>query len=424
MKRWCIALMIAALALVAGCNKSGNNQNSANARVLNAVIDAEPLDFVVADDLKQAAVALTVTTPYSTFSSGTQDVKIRSSVNSTILTEKSLNFPSGTNQTVVIYGRRATLSTLLLTDDTTDPATGKFRVRAVGLSDSSGPVDVYLAGTDVSGVPPTISSVGYTSATDYAELAEGDYVVTYTAAGNKQVLFQAPSQRFTAGTKNTLTIFPTTGGQLVSGVFLTAGGTAAGTYVANTKSRIKAVNAIPDSTGLSYFAEATPLLSNVPFQGASSYITTTTGAHTLRIEQSNVPGTTLASLAKTLGSGQDYTLMAVNPLASASLTALLDNNSLPTGTNVRLRFVNALVGSGNVDALVDFATQASAIPFNTASPYVQIAASSTYTITFASAGGVTSVATLTPVEFLAGGVYSVYVVGTGTAGIVKITRDR
>jgi Domain of unknown function (DUF4397) len=424
MKRWCIALMIAALALVAGCNKSGSNQNSANARVLNAVIDAEPLDFVVADDTKQAAVALTVTTPYSSFSSGTQDVKIRSSVNSTILTEKSLNFPSGTNQTVVIFGRRATLSTLLLTDDTTDPATGKFRVRAVGLSDSAGTVDVYLAGADVTGVPPTISSVGFTTVTDYAEIAEGDYVVTYTAAGNKQVLFQAPSQHFTAGTKNTLTIFPTSGGQLVSAVFLTAGNTATGTYIPNTKSRIKAVNAVPDSTGLSFFAEATALLTNVPFQGASSYITTTTGAHTLRIEASNVPGTTIASLTKTLGSGQDYTLLASNPQASATLTALLDDNSLPTATNVRVRFVNALAGSGNVDALVDFATQASSIAFNSASPYVQIAASSTYTITFSSAGGVTSIATLTPVEFLAGGVYSVYVMGTGTAGIVKIARDR
>lgn len=424
MKRWCIALMIAAAALAGGCNKSGKNQNSADARVLNAVIDAEALDVLVDDDVKQAAVALGVTTGFSTFNSGGRDVKIRSSVNGTTLLEKSLNFPSGSQQTLVVFGRRATMGTLLLLDDTTDPSSGKFKVRAVGLSPDAGAVDVYIVNGDVANVPATISSIGYTSATDFVEVAEGDYRVVYTAVGTKEVLFESPSQRFSAGSKNTLAVFPTTGGRLVSAVFLTSGSSAAGTFIANTKARVKAVNAIPDSNALSYFGESTALLSNVPFQGASSYVTTTTGARTLRIEASNVPGTTVASLAQALGAGQDYTMLAVNPLAQASLIALLDNNALPSTGKARVRFVNALAGSGNVDVLVDFASQASGIAFRAASAYVEITAGSTYTVTFASAGGVTSLATLTPVEFLSGAVYTVYLVGNGSSGVAKIARDR
>ena len=424
MKRWCIALMIAAVALVGGCNKNGNNQNSAKLRVLNAVIDAEALDILIDDDVKQAAVAVGTTTAYGSFDSGGRDVKVRSSVNGTTLLEKSLNFPSGSAQTLVAFGRRATMGLLLLLDDTTDPASGKFRARVVGLSPDAGAVDVYIVNTDIASVPPTISGVGYTTTTDYAEISEGDYRIVYTATGTKEVLFQSTTQHFGAGTKNTLAVFPTSGGRLVSAALLTAGDSGTGTFIANSSSRVKAVNAVPDSTALSYFAESTALLSNVPFQGASSYVTTPAGARSLRIEASNVPGTTIASLSQTLAPGQDYTLLAANALGQASLTAISDDNSLPATGTARVRFVNALVGSGTVDALVDFATKASAIAYKAASPYVAITPSLTYTVTFASAGGVTSLATLTPVEFDAGAVYTVYLFGTGTTAAAKVARDR
>jgi hypothetical protein len=87
--------------------------------------------------------------------------------------------------------------------------------------------------------------------------------------------------------------------------------------------------------------------------------------------------------------------------------------------------VNATLGNSGADALVDFATQASGIAPGTASAYSQIIAGDTYTVTFTTPGGVSNIATLSPVQLLSGAVYSMYLYGTaGTDAEIRLTRDR
>src|SRR5262249_12848886 len=124
---------------------------------------------------------------------------------------------------------------------------------------------------------------------------------------------------------------------------------------------------------------------------------------------------------------RDYTVLATGTVGSSSLTALLDDNTLPASGFVKIRFVNGLNGGGNVDVLVNFALQASAIPFAGQSSYYQLAPSTSttgYTLTFTTAGGVTVIATLANVELDAGGVYTAYVLGTPSAAQIKLVRDR
>src|SRR5262249_9138868 len=145
---------------------------------------------------------------------------------------------------------------------------------------------------------------------------------------------------------------------------------------------------------------------------------------TFQVEASKVPGTTLASLAQTLDPAKDYTLLAANRLAQIQLVAFADDNTVPSTGFARVRFANAMVGSTTVDALVNFASQATGIAFAGASTYYQLAAATDYTITFASAGGVQTIATLTPVELDAGNVYTLYLLGTTSTPQVKLVRDR
>ena len=72
--KWLLALL-AALFLVAGCNKGGTNQNSTDLRALNVVVDAEPLDVLVDNDVKFAAVASGATTDFTNFDSGTRKLQ-------------------------------------------------------------------------------------------------------------------------------------------------------------------------------------------------------------------------------------------------------------------------------------------------------------------------------------------------------------
>ncbi|MEP7262765.1 MAG: DUF4397 domain-containing protein, partial [Usitatibacter sp.] len=115
-KPWWAAALVAATVVLAGCNKGGTDQNTMQLRVLNAVVDAEPLDVLVDDNAKFTAVALGTTTSTSQLDSGTRTIKVRSSTNAAILSEKSLALGSGTTSTMVMYGKRGALGTVLLTD--------------------------------------------------------------------------------------------------------------------------------------------------------------------------------------------------------------------------------------------------------------------------------------------------------------------
>jgi hypothetical protein len=418
-----IAAFIAVLALVSGCSK-GRAQNSTDMRALNAVVDAEPLDVLVADSVKASALALGTTSSYSEFSSGTLDVKVRSSTSQNVLSEKSLAFTSGTNTTLLMYGKRNAVLTTLLADDATSPASGNFRVRFVNLASDSGPVDLYLTTGDISSAAPLISATSYGSVTNIAEAVAGSFRITFTAAGTQDILFQSTAQTFSANADVTVVVVPSLGGKLVNAVMLPQGLSTSGTLLQNPLARLKAVNALPDSTAVNFKADATTLLSSVPFAGSSSYVTTAAGSRALQLEAANVPGVTIATLARQLDPARDYSVIAVGSISAPQLVSFSDDNSLPATGFAKLRFVNGLAGSTTVDVLVNFASQTSQLAFGTASSYYQLAPSLTYTITFSSPGGVSVISTLTPAELDAAGVYTAYLVGTQAAPQTRLVRDR
>jgi hypothetical protein len=422
MKKIWLAVFLAALAVLSGCHKSSSS-NSTNLRSVNAVGDSEPLDVLVADNVAVSALALGSTSGFSSVNSGTQEVKVRSSTSGAILSDKSINFPSGAFNTLLIYGHRAAMQNQLLADDTTTIDSGQLRVRLVNLAPDAGPVDMYLA-APIASSPVIIGAAAYGTVSSSAEVAPGSLTITFTTAGTQDILFQSSPQTFSAGTYYTILVVPTQGGKQVNAIILTQGSSGSGTYLQNPVSRMKAVNDITDSTTVNFKVDNTAVLLAVPFGGNSSYVNTLSGQHTLQVEASNVPGTNLASLSANLLAARDYTVLSTGTLASAQLTAILDNNTLPASGFANLRFVNGLNGGGNADFLVNFAVQASGVAFQTASTYYSLAPSTTYTITATTSGGVTVIATLSNAELDAGGVYSAYLLGTPSNAKLVLARDR
>ena len=423
-KHLLIAAAFAALTLVAGCKSNGHAQNSTQMRSLNAVVDAEPLDVLVDSDVKTSALAFGATSSYSQFDSGTRDVQVRSSTAQTILSDKQISFSSGINNTLLVYGKRAAMQAQVMTEDTTTPSSGHFRVRAINLSADTGAVDLYVTSGSISGTGSIIPAAAFGALTGAAEVANGSLRVTLTTSGTQDILFQSAPQNFSDNSTYTVAVLPSLGGKLVSAVLLTQGTSGAGTLLQNPLSRMKAVNAIPDAPALNFKADGTVLLSSVPFMGSSSYVTTASGTHALQIEASNVPGTTIASVSKQLDASRDYSAVAAGSLATASVLAFADDNSLPTAGFAKIRFVNAGAVSTAVDVLVNFAAQTTGLAYGTASTYFQVTPSLTYTITFATPGGVSVIATAAPVELDASAIYTAYLFGTGSSAQVRVVRDR
>jgi hypothetical protein len=423
-KPWWAAALAALVILASGCHNGGHDQNSTQMRALNAVADAQPLDVLIDDDVKVPGLALGSTSAVSEFDSGTRDTKIRSSPNQAILVEKSIAFNGGAMNTLAIIGHRGAVNTMLLADDTTAPSSGKFKVRAAGLTPDAGAVDVYITSGDVADTVATISGLTYGAVTDYAEGTPGDFRITFTAAGTKEVLFQSALQTLSEGQAFSAAVFPSGGGKLVNAVLLINGATGSGTFLPNPLGRLKSVNAIPDAGLLNFQADGATLLANVPFAGSSSYVTLPSGSRAFQIEASNVPGSALASATQTIDPARDYTLLALGSAASAQLAAIADDNSLPNAGYAKLRFVNALSGSGPVDSFVNFASQATSVTLGTGSSYSQLLPGTTYDIAFATAGGVTTLAAIDPAELDAGGVYTAYLVGSAGNAQARLVRDR
>ncbi|HSW84696.1 MAG TPA: DUF4397 domain-containing protein, partial [Usitatibacter sp.] len=412
-----IASALIALGVLGGC-KGSHNQNSAQARMLNAVVDAEPLNMNVDDSAKATGVALGSASSFTEITSGTRDVKIVSSTTQAVLLEKSLAFQDGTNDTVLVYGKRASMLASILTDETTVISSGHLRVRVVNLAPDTGIVDVYIGAGDISTLPAAIPGAGAGNVTASAEISPGAAPVTITISGTQDVIFTSAPQTFTAGTYVTVIVVPSAGGKLVSAILLTQGGGT--TFLQNPIARVKATNAIGDSAaGYNFRADGAPVLLNVPFAASSTYINIASGNHTLQLEASNVPGTIAASLTKSLDGAHDYSLVALGTSAAPQLTAITDDNSSPPTGLAKLRFINAMSGSSAVDVQVNFAGELSGLAFGTASSYYNVAPSLTYTITFASPGGLSVLATATPIEIDNGGVYTAYLMGASGAPQIR-----
>lgn len=423
-----LALLLVAIAILglAGCKKGGNNQNSTDLRVVNAVADAEPLDVLVNDDVKAPAVPLNGTSGFVNFSSGSSDTKVRSSTTQAILLDTTLGYSSGVRNTLLLFGRRAAVGTILLPEDTNTPASGKVRVRVVGLTPDAGPVDVYLTPTDLSAGAAAISAASPGTITNAAEVTAGSFKIIVTPAGTQDILFQSPATyTFNAGSAVTILIMPALGGKLVNVDVLEQGASGTSTFIANPNSRLKAVNGIVDAaSGVNFKVNGATVLSNVPFMGNSSYVPVASGSRTVSIELSNVPGSAVASATTTLAGARDFTVLSYGRIASPALSVLLDDNLLPAANFTKIRFVNALADAGTVDVLLNFAGQASGIAQGRASSYSTVASGTNYNISFATPGGVTVIASLGPVELVSQNVYTAYLFGTSASAQVKLVRDR
>ena len=426
MKKIIALLLVAAAVLgLAGCKNGGHNQNSTDLRVLNAVADAEPLDVLVSDDVKASAVPLNGTSGFVNFNSGSQDTKIRSSTSQSILLEQTLGYASGVRNTLLLYGKRSAMATLLLPEDATSPSSSsKVRVRVVNLSPDAGPVDLYLTTGDISTGGAVVSSASIGTVTNAGEVNGGTYKIFVTAAGTQDILFQSTATyNFTGGNDTTVVIMPALGGRLVNVDVLEQGASGASTFLANGQSRMRAVNGIVDGA-VNFKVDGTTVLTSVPFTGNSSYIPVASGTHTLAIDAANAPGTSIASISASLIGARDYTLLSYGRISSPSLVALLDDNSLPASNFVRIRFVNALSDGSNVDVLLNFAGQAAGIAPGKASSYYTVAAGTNYTVSFTTPGGVTVIASLSGIEMDSQQVYTAYVFGTAASAQVKLVRDR
>ena len=185
------------LVLIAGCGGGGQTRF----RMMNAVPDETNLELLVNGTSVANNVAYGTSNGYQKVKSGSQQVVIEPSGSTSALLTQSVTFTSGTDTTVIASNFSSSIQALVLADDNTAPASGDFKIRIVNSAPGLGPADVYIVtpATDLNTVSPTLSNLGFDSASGYQSLTAGSYEIVLTPAGQKFPAIDTGSLSFSSG---------------------------------------------------------------------------------------------------------------------------------------------------------------------------------------------------------------------------------
>ena len=145
---------------------------------------------------------------------------------------------------------------------------------------------------------------------------------------------------------------------------------------------VRVLHASPDAPNVDVLVDGTVVLTDVPYQSFSSYLTVPAGARNFKVRATASPSTVVINVTPTLTKNNYYTVVARDPLASIEPWLLTDDHAAPATGKVKVRLVHAAPGAPVVDIYVtapgaDLATSTPVltdIPYEAASGFLEVPA--------------------------------------------------
>jgi hypothetical protein len=176
MKAKFLVVLTSALLALVGCGGSVTSQGIANVRGVSLTSSPAQVDIYSDFNLIGFGLSIGQVSPYSLQQANLLSVGVRQTGNTGALDSVNANFANATKYTVFAYPVGASaLGLFILTDTTTAPAAGKFKLRLVHLDRLQTGVDVYFTDpdTDLTLESPVMQNVAFEDATAYVELLAG-----------------------------------------------------------------------------------------------------------------------------------------------------------------------------------------------------------------------------------------------------------
>jgi hypothetical protein len=418
---------------VAGCN-TGKGVNSGSThgtmRVINVIPNAGgPLNVTFDNQPFANGLAFEGMTAYQPIDVGAREVQIAVAGSSTNVIDLIPTFLADNAYTFVAFGAVGTASGTVVNDTlTVDPGAGMFALRVINGASNNAGIDVYVTspGEDLNTVSPSIAGVGYATTSAFVNLPVGNRQIRITAANSKQVIYDAPAQSFAERAQIEAIVYSRGSSTLVNVAFLNIDDTGTGSIGNSQLARFKVINGSMAGS-LSVFVDQDLALSNIPYAAASSYQTINAGSRVLTIESASTPGAALLTLPATFPSATDTAIAVTGPAGALSATLYSEPNFPPAVNRARVRFINSTVDVAALDVFINFSRQVTALPMNTVSPVIEVAADHTagtsYVFDFNVSGSSQPALQLPGVVLLGGQLYTIYVVGPGSALAGVVVQD-
>ena len=185
-----LVLISFGLLTLSSCEKDKDDDVVDMAKVLvtHASPNAPGVDLLI-DDTKvnSAALSFPQSTAYLDVKAGTRNVKVNVAGTTTTVISANIDFMKDKNYSLFAIDSVSKISSLLLTDDLTAPASGKSHVRFVHLSPNAPAVDIA-----VTGGPVLFSNVSFKGYQGFSPVDAGTYNLEVRLAGTTTVVLPLP----------------------------------------------------------------------------------------------------------------------------------------------------------------------------------------------------------------------------------------
>jgi hypothetical protein len=374
-------------------------------RVMHASPDAPAVDVLVDSSPAFTNLEFPDITDYATLPYGTYNVTVvpAGATSPGVIGPVDLNFMNDTDYTVMAVNTLASIEPLILMDMNGPISTNKAWVRFVHASPDAPAVDIALAGGAV-----LFSNIAFKGVGSYLEVDAGTYDLEVRLTGTSTVVLDLPGLVFANGTVNTAYAVGFAAGKGINSPALAA----QISVDAMPDTRVRVMHASPDAPAVDVLVDSSPAFSNLAFPDITDYATLPYGTYNVTVVPAGAtsPGV-IGPVDLDFMNDTDYTVMAVNTLASIEPLILMDMNG-PIGTNYAwVRFVHASPDAPAVDiALAGGAVLFSNIAFKEVGSYLQVDAG-TYDLEVRLAGTGTVVLDLPGLVFANGTVNTAYAIG-------------
>lgn len=196
----------------------------------------------------------------------------------------------------------------------------------------------------------------------------------------------------------------------IGGVSVLGGiGAAQQTNSGNT-SRVRGIHAIPGGPNVDVYVDDDRVVENIGFEEVSQYYDFAAGRHTVQVvptgQDRNAGG---VEQQVTLEPNEEFTVAAAGTVQSPTGLVYTDDDTVPSGDQVRLRVIHLSPDAPSVDVAAGGKLLVADLSFGEASEYLTVPAGS-YTLDVLPTGGSNPVGTF-PVTLDGGTVVTAFAVG-------------
>lgn len=423
-KPWLLLLATLMLTGLTACNGDDDDNGDdelARVRALHASADAPALNMQLGGTPLAAGLDFATGTGFTTLQAGQAQLTVEGlnpTGTVTFVGPTPLDLEDGNDYTVTAVGPSGSIQTIVISRPQTDLASGEVRLQVLHAAPSVGTVDAYVTtpGADLAAAAPA-ATLSYQQASDPVDVPAGSYQIRLTPAGAPAVVvFDSGPVPLTAGDDLLLAAVPFLGPGLAPVQLIQLDGSGSTPILdAGTQSSLRAVHAVADAPPVDVIANdvfALPLIEDLAFPEATSFLTVPAGPANLKITPAGNGGSILVDQDVDLDPGSMYTVVALGPLASISAAALPADHR-PVATAAKLRVIHGSPTAGTVDLYLttpgtDLATAtpvAANVPFSADTGFLQVAPGS-YELTVTPTGSTTPAIGPLAVTLDASGVYT------------------